>query len=253
MRTTTRALLAACSFALVCGCHAETRPISVTTSPEPRSVTVTGDADVKVEPDIVEVTVGVESVDTTVAAVRAKNEDAVARMHAAATRAGVEGKDVQTEFVYLEPRYRNYEQREIIGYVARRTVKLTVRDVRRFDAVMAAVLESGANVMMGVQFRTTELRKYRDQARQLAIQAAREKAQALAKELGQELDRPHLIAEESSSWSSPFGWWGGYGGGGQMAQNVVQNASTSPTSVDGTVAPGRIAVNARVRVTFELK
>ena len=218
--------------AFVAGCHPEMRPVAVTTSPEPRAVTVTGDADVKVEPDLVEVTVGVESIDTTVAAVKAKNETAVAQMLAAVTKAGVAGKDAQTEYVYLEPQYRNWEKRELIGYIARRTVRLTLRDVHKFEPVLSAVLESGGNVVMGVQFRTSELRKYRDQARALAIQAAREKADALAKELGQELDRPHRITEQQSSWSSLFGWWGGYGGGGQ-AQNVVQNASRGGSEVEG--------------------
>jgi len=198
----------------------------------------------------------VETIDTTVAAVKAKNETAVAQMLAAVAGAGVAGKDAQTEFVYLEPRYRNYELHEISGYVARRTVKLTVQDVRQFERVLSAVLESGGNLVMGVQFRTSELRKYRDQARALAVQAAREKAEALAKELGQEIDRPQRITEEMSSWSSPFGWWGGYGfggGGGQMSQNVVQSVSTGSSAIDGTMAPGQIAVNARVQVSFTLK
>ena len=246
-----RPVIAVCVAALAAGCQPEMRPVSVTTSPEPRSVTVTGDADVKVEPDIVEVTVGGESIDPTVAGVKAKNESAVAEMLSAVTKAGVAGKDAQTEFVYLEPRYRNWDTREVIGYLARRTVKLTVRDVHKFEPVLSAVLESGGNVVMGVQFRTSELRKYRDQARALAIQAAREKAEALAKELGQELDRPHRITEQQSSWSSLFGWWGGSGGG--QAQNVVQNASPSGSAVDGTIAPGQISVNARVEVSFELK
>jgi uncharacterized protein len=250
--STAHCALAVAVVAATASCHPDTRPVAVTTSPEPRAVTVTGDADVKVTPDIVEVTVGVESIDTTVAAVKAKNESALAQLLAAVSKAGVDGKDVQTEFINLEPRYRNYEAHDVLGYVARRTVTLTVHDVHKFEPVLSAVLESGGNVVMGVRFRTSELRKYRDQARALAIQAAREKAQALAKELGQEIDRPHRITEEQSSWSSPFGWWGGYGGAGQ-AQNVVQNAPSGSAAIEGTSAPGQISVNARVEVSFELK
>jgi hypothetical protein len=234
----------------VAACAPEGRPVSVSTSPEPRSVTVTGDADVKVVPDVVEVTVGVESLDTTVAAVKKKNDEAVAHVLGAAKAAGVDPKDAQTEYIYLEPRYRSYQDRDISGYVARRTVKLTVHDVRAFEPVLSAVLEAGGNVVQGVQFRTTDLRKYRDQARDLAVKAAREKAEDLAKALGQQIDRPHLIAEEQSTWSSPFGWWGG---GGGTSQNVVQSAGPSASESRDTVAPGQIAVNARVRVTFELK
>ena len=252
MRSRIHSTIAAVTLALsAAACHPDTHPIAVTTSPEPRTIAVTGDADVKVAPDLVEISIGVESIDSTVAAVKKKNEDDVARMQAAAKAAGVEAKDIQTEYINLEPRYRSWEDRDIKGYVARRTAKVTVRDVRIFERVLAAVLDSGANIVMGIQFKTSELRKYRDQAREMAMKAAREKAEALAKSLGQELDRPHLISEEESSWSSRFGYWGG--GNAQMTQNAVQNAGPAATETGDSLAPGQIAVNARVRVTFELK
>jgi Protein of unknown function (DUF541) len=52
----------------------------------------------------------------------------------------------------------------------------------------------------GIEFRTCGLRKHRDAARGLAIQAAREKAIALAGELGQEVGRPIDIREEYKGW-----------------------------------------------------
>jgi len=72
--------------------------------------------------------------------VKAKNESAVAQMLAAVIKAGVPGKDAQTEFVYLEPRYRNWETREVLGYIARRTVKLTLRMVANRAAGVELIL-----------------------------------------------------------------------------------------------------------------
>jgi hypothetical protein len=43
--------------------------------------------------------------------------------------------------------------------------------------------------VQGIQFRTSELREFRDQARALATGAAREKAEAMAAELGMEIGR----------------------------------------------------------------
>ena len=115
------------------------------------------------------------------------------------------------------------------------------------------MLQAGATYIHGVDFRTTELRKYRDQARALAIKAAREKAEALARELGQQVGAPLHINEEQSGWYSWYGsWWGGRYGN-VATQNVVQNAGGQAWGGEGTIAPGQISVTARVAVEFELQ
>ena len=239
------------------GCAGTTmRDVHVTTSPEPRHVSAAGEAEIKVAPDEVVLRVGVETVDPTLAGAKKRNDEAVKSVQAAARAHGVDAKDLQSDYLSLDPRYKDsYERKEPTSYVARRTMVVTLRDVGRFDELYSAVVEVGANTIYGIDFRTSELRKHRDKARELAIQAAAEKATALAGALGQGVLRPLAIEEESSGWASSYGWWGGYGyGGGQMAQNVMQQAPSSRgSSDDGSVAPGRISVSARVRVKFELK
>ena len=104
----------------------------------------------------------------------------------------------------------------------------------------------------GIQFRTTELRKHRDEARTLAIRAAQEKAVALAQELGQEVGQPHDIREDQSQWWSWYNTgWGGRAG--SMTQNVIQEGGSAPAGTEGTLAPGQISVTAKVTVSFEMK
>jgi uncharacterized protein YggE len=102
--------------------------------------------------------------------------------------------------------------------------------------------------VQGVEFRTTELRQYRDQARDLAIKAAQEKATALTGAISRKVVRPQSIQEEYIGWSS----WYGSRWGGSMSQNVIQNTSSSsaPFGDETTFAPGQISVRARVSVTF---
>jgi hypothetical protein len=111
------------------------------------------------------------------------------------------------------------------------------------------MLGAGVNYVHGIQFRTTELRKYRDQARALAIQAAQEKASALAGGLAQKIGAPQEIQENYSNWTS----WYSTRWGGSMTQNVTQNVSGGAPIDDGAFAPGQISVSARVTVVFELK
>jgi len=113
------------------------------------------------------------------------------------------------------------------------------------------VLESGVNYVQSIEFRTTDLRQYRDEARALALQAAREKATAMAGELGQTLGEPRTIQEEANDWWSGYssGWWSG---GSGMTQNVIQEVNGSSASYDSSLAPGQIAVKARVSVGFTM-
>jgi hypothetical protein len=218
----------------------------------PRLVTTTGEAEVLVAPDEVVLTLGVETSDKDLRKAKQENDALVAAVLAAAEANGVDPKHLQTDHISIEPRYRDsYEQRDFIGYFVRQTIVVTLKDIEMFDAVLTDALEAGVTYVHGIQFRTTELRKHRDAARVLAIQAAREKAVALAKEMGQKVGDPYEIREEGSGWWSGYNaWWGGRAGA--MTQNVIQESST-PTGTEGTLAPGQISVTARVTASFEME
>ena len=219
-----------------------------------RSVSVEGEAEVKVAPDRILLTLGIETSD--------KDLEKAKQLHDARTRAvidavrreGVEAKDVQTDYLEIEPRWDLTPRPEnFIGYFVRKTVVVTLRNVPKFEEVLSVALASGVNYVLGVQFQTSELRKYRDEARVLAIKAAREKAVALAAQLGQKVGDPIEISELSNRWYSWYGrsWWGSRQG--SQYQNVVQNVGGDTLPEDGVLSPGRISVTASVRVIFELQ
>jgi len=223
------------------------------TSEAPRLITVTGDAEVRVVPDEVILTLGVETWDKNMAKAKRQNDEIVQDVLKLAAESGIAPEHVQTDYVSIEPRWHNgyYEARDFIGYFVRKTIVITLRDLTKFEDLLTEALSAGVNHVQGIEFRTTELRKHKDEARALAINAAQEKAEALAGELGQSLGQPHAIQEVQSGWWSPYSsWWGHWGGG--MAQNVVQEIGGGTLSGEGSVAPGQISVNAKVTVTFEM-
>ncbi|MBI4673491.1 MAG: SIMPL domain-containing protein [Chloroflexi bacterium] len=219
----------------------------------PRPITTTGDAEIKVAPDEVLLILGVETWDKSLAVAKQHNDARVQQVFAVTRNFGIEPRHVQTEHINVEPRYRNgtYTDADFIGFFVRKTIVITLKDVARFDDFYTALLEAGTNHVYGIHFRTTELRKYRDQARALAIKAAQEKANALAGELGLKIGKPQSISENASGW---WAWYSNWWGGGNMSQNVVQNVSGgSAPSEEGTFAPGQISVTARVSVTFDME
>jgi uncharacterized protein YggE len=220
---------------------------------EPRLITVTGDAEVRVVPDEVILTLGVETWNKDLNIAKQENDQRSQKIIDVGKKHKIDKKYIQTDYLSIEPRYEHsYERKKFIGYFVRKSIVMTLRDISKFESILSDVLEAGANYVHGVQFRTTELRKYRDQARLLAIKAAQEKAKALAKELGQKVGDPYSIQENPSGWWSWYNnWWGSRWRGG-MAQNVIQNVQ-SPSESDSSIALGQIKINAKVTVSFELK
>jgi uncharacterized protein YggE len=221
----------------------------------PGTISVTGSADVRVVPDEVKLTLGIETNDMNLRVAKQQNDDRVKQVLALAEQFGIKPEYIQTDFIRVQPRYKDYyEQQTFLGYWVRKDIVFTLKDISRFDDLLTAVLDAGANYVFNVDFRTTELRKYRDQARSAAIKAAKEKAEALAGELGMAIGEARSIQENQQNWWSSYSWWGNNNGGSNVSQNVIQESGPSASSLgeDATFAPGQITVNASVSVTFTL-
>jgi uncharacterized protein YggE len=217
-----------------------------------RLITVTGQAEVRVVPDEGLLTLTVSTFDPDLERAVGENERRVERVLAAAKRLDLEPRNLQTDYFEIEPHYRTWQEIDkVLGYRASRSITITLRDLTRFDALIRAAIAAGVTAVEGVDFRTTELRKHRDEARRLALRAAREKAEAMAETLGGKLGRLHSIEEPQNWWSGYYSWWG-RSRGSSASQNVFLNTTSAPAEA-GTLAPGQIAVTAQVVVRFELE
>jgi uncharacterized protein YggE len=221
-----------------------------------RTIKVSGNAQVMVVPDEVILTLGVESWNVKLISAKSNNDQIVQNVIGVTKQFNIPAQYVQTDYLNIQPSFDNYEQHALTGYYVRRNVVITLKDLTQFEDLLSATLEAGANYVHGIDFRTSELRKYRDQARDLALQAAKEKAQAMAAKLGQTIGDPLTVEETNIYWYSPYSSYWSYGGGG-MSQNVVQNAPSAASGdlsqSDEAMAPGQIAVGATVNVEFVLK
>jgi uncharacterized protein YggE len=213
--------------------------------PEPRLITVTGEAEVLVVPDEVVFDLTVQNLSKELRVAKAQTDERLKKLIDLTRRYGVAAADVQTDYVRVEPRYRgNDESRLFLGYAVRKDLIFTLRDVSKAEALLSEVIESGVTRINGINFRTSELRKHRDRARVQAIRAAREKAVALTAEIGQRVGKAYSIIEDVPT-------------GRAYLQNIQSNAVVmgegESSESSGTLALGQIRVNARVTVRFELE
>ena len=225
-----------------------------------RNVNVSGSAEIKVAPDEILLNVGVETREVELAPAKRRNDERVAAALAFLARSGVPSKDVQTDFISIEPQFEDDDSSRAarersrvtpVIYVVRKNIGIRLTRVGDYETVLAGLLDNGVQYIHGVEFRTSQLRKHRDAARALAVQAAKEKADALTSGLG-----ARRGAVQSVSESYAGGWWrsgASWGGNrGQMMQNTVQNSGGE--SADGaTLSVGQISVTASVDVTFAIE
>lgn len=233
---------------------APTQPAAAGTTCDPaRSVQVSGTAVVHTAPDRALVRLGVQSTAATVDGVEAANSAAIQKVMKTLEQQGVRPADISTDIYVAEPVYEAYDSLFIKGYRINNEVAVTVRDVKQTSALISAALKAGANQINGVEFYTSELRKYRDQARDLAVTAAKEKANLLASAAGSKTGCVINITE--NTWSYYNGWWDSRSQN-LWAQNAVQNvtpAGASGSAGDEPLNPGQISVNAQVTATFSLE
>ena len=254
----TRLLLVVVSLALIASFFANR--LNVTVAPalaagnecdSNRTIQVSGSAVVKVVPDLVTIQLGVTSNDTSPQGVYDKNTTAIKKVTTAIRSLGVADKDVSTDYYLIQPVYNNYDSLDIKGYRINNTIVVNLKDMDKVSQVLTAALSAGANEVVDVQFKTSQLRQYRDQARELAMKAAQEKARALASAANAQPGCILSIDETNSSYYG-YSWNSRYQ---PQTQNVMQNAPSSdqPPSDDGPINLGQIAVQAEVQVKFSLK
>ena len=216
---------------------------------EPRLITVYGDAEVRVVPDEIILKLEVETLNKDLNLSKKENDELSKNVMAVARKHKIEEKHIQTDYIRISPEYdRSYRIDKFLGYEVSKSIVLEIRDTSKFEAILSDVLDAGANYVRDVIFRTTELKKYRDQARSHAIKAAREKANKLAKELGQKVGKPYLIQEDGVQAGVNNRWWRDSDIRGPQGTLYGRGSSTSSDSF----ALGQINISAKIIVCFEL-
>jgi uncharacterized protein YggE len=221
-----------------------------------QTINVTGDAEIKVPPDEVVLSLGVEVHSKDLAEARRENDRRVRAVKAAAAKSGVQEKDIQTDFIQMGIVYQN-DGITPQYYYTRKSIVIALRDVSRMEETLGAAVDAGATHIHGVDFETMKLREYRDQARAMAVKAATEKAHDMAKAAGlQVIGGPINIYSANYGGRSWYGsGWGGMGASAMMAQNVtfVANSGGGGDAGQGTIALGRISVTASVSMQFRIQ
>ena len=155
-------------------------------------------------------------------------------------KAGIPTSDYTTSSVSLHKAY-DYEKKKAT-FQANQTLNITLKDLKRYDELMAGLNEAGINLIQGVEFKSSKLAEYESEARKSAILNAKFKAVDYVSAIGQKIGKAILITDASQNFYPQPMYKGNVMA---MASDVSQNKET--------LAVGEIVVTANVNVTFVLE
>jgi uncharacterized protein YggE len=199
-------------------------PLTLITTNKSTELAVVGEGKVDVTPDTAYIDVGItvdkaSSVDEAQKKINETNNKIVNALKVI----GIEKADIKTSNYSISPSY-NYDNNEnkIDGYNANATVEIKVRNTQMASKVIDTVTAAGANQIQGSRFVVDKPELYREEARNIAINNAKDQAQKMAKDLGIKLGKVTNIIESSPDTSvlyskaMPVSGGGGAGGGAEI-------------------------------------
>lgn len=150
-----------------------------------RSISVIGSGEASVQPDVAVILVGVQTTDETASEALTQNSEQMQELIDTLTDAGVEAADIRTQSVQLYPVYEpqgpgETGQPDISGYTAANTVSVRVEDLEQVGELLDSAVQAGGNRIDGILFETSDSVEALEQARELAMENARAKAEHLA-------------------------------------------------------------------------
>ena len=230
MQTRSLAMLAALSMSLsLLSTPAYAAVAGDTSTP---SISVAGEAEVRLVPDEVFFDIAVRTTDKDVITANKENEAKVKKLVETARGFSIPAAMIQTSEITIQR--RSNREDVFTGFEVTKKVSICLKDLSRFEELLGALVKAGANELPGIDFRSTKMEEAKSKARLQAVAAAREKAAAMAGVLGEKIGRPLSMNEERDSF--------------------VRFAYTNPSSgsTHGGFAPGEIGVHVTVNVQFAL-
>ncbi len=222
---------------LLAACSPGAAPAS---SENTRSMSVSGTGRVTIVPDMATINIGVRTEAEAVTDALEGNTTQANAIADVLQDMGVAEEDIQTSNfnVYPTERYDPMSgQEEGRYFVVENTVNVTVRDLSQLGSALSAVVEAGANNINGIKFSVEDRESAVAEARQLAIENAQAKAQAIAEEAGVELG--DLTNIGVSSGDTPITYFDAKGGA--YADSAVP------------IAAGTLAITMQANLTYEIQ
>ena len=242
--------------------HAQATTPEVTLGPNSAILSLSAEGESRRTPDIAMFSAGVVTQAQTAGQAISDNSRRMDAVVAALKRAGIADRDIQTSAINLNPVYSDPDRdaqirarqtgqpyippeqqvRRIVGYEARNTVQVRVRNLANMGRVIDTLVEVGANEVNGPNFTLEEQEAALNEARLEAVTKGRQRAEIYARAAGLRVARILSISE---------------GGGYYPVRRDIMvtgysGGAPAPPPPPTPVQPGELALGVNVSMQFEL-
>jgi uncharacterized protein YggE len=202
-------------------------------------ITISAEGKVIAKPDLVTVSAGVQTNGDTAVNAQADNTK---KMNAVISyiknKVGIKDEDVSTQNYSIYQNYLNGSSTPS-GYVVNQTLVIKLHDLNKASDLLAGLTQNGINQVQSVDYSINDPDNVREQAREMALSNAKDKASKLANAAGVKLGQLVSFSENTNP-GGPIIYdakASGMGGGGASPQ----------------LEPGTQEVTADISVTYEIK
>ncbi|MDV3257204.1 MAG: SIMPL domain-containing protein [Sphingomonas sp.] len=228
--------------------------------PNSALLSLTAEGESRQVPDLAMFSAGVVTTAATASEALGENGARMDRVVAALKKGGISERDIRTSAISLQPRYNDPEREarelarqnrqpyvpptgpaKIIGYEARNTVQVRVRQLSEMGKIIDMLVAAGANQVNGPTFTLDEPRAAQDEARKEAVALGRERAELYARETGMRVARIISIREA--------------GGRYPVRDAIVVSGYRSGVAAPAPptpVSPGELGITVNISMQFEL-
>lgn len=203
------------------------------------TINISGRGEITAKPDIAQISLGVETENKDVAVAQKENSTKMNLIIGELKKLGIAEDDLKTSNYNIYPLYDYTSNRQVLrGYQVSNSVLVKIRDLEKVTDILALAGQNGANQIGGLSFTIDDPEELKQQARELALLNAKNKAEALAKVAGVKLGK--LVSfNENFDGGSPVAYRSfavedsaGFGGGGEPViqpgdQDIVVNVNVT--------------------------
>lgn len=202
---------------------------------ENRTVSVDGNGEIVVEPDIARVDLAVSIFSKDLRAAKQEADKAIASLLEVMRRLKVADDDVTATTLQVIPRF-DYDDDEyqFIGYEIARSMTVIFRQPKRLDELLDASIEAGANRIDEIELESSKEDELKKKALALAITDAKEKARTVATGFGANVGQVQKVDVRD---------------GGSLS---LVTSSTGGVQ-DAAYKPAKIKISASIYAVFDLE
>ncbi|MDT3427326.1 uncharacterized protein YggE [Paenibacillus forsythiae] len=207
-------------------------------------VSVVGKGELSMKPDIVYLSIGVDTSASTAQEAQKANGAKIQKLTALLKNTwGINEKDIQTAEFYVQPNYTYNEKegQQVKGYNAHHVLQVAYRDLAKVGALLDAASEAGANNIGNARFAVEDTSAFEAQVIEKAMANADVKAVAIAKAAKRTLGQVLTVSQNDASTIPVF-----YEGAMRAESKMADNAGGT------AVQPGEVKITTQLSVMYQL-